>query len=85
MKNAETADKEKNGSGLTLYSTWLSRVGVSRTSGWRWQKLGWIKVINIAGRPYVKDAEAAQFIARAEAGEFARERKAPVVVSSVLP
>jgi hypothetical protein len=48
--------------------------GVSRSTGWRWRKNGWLTTVNIAGRPYLTDKALAEFMRRAEAGEFAKER-----------
>jgi hypothetical protein len=38
-------------------------------TAWRWRKRGWLKTVNIAGRPYLTD--------KALAGEFAKEHKTP--------
>lgn len=46
--------------------------GVSDVTLWRWRKNGWIKLVNISGRPYVDLASLAEFDRRAAAGEFAR-------------
>jgi len=58
-------------------SKFLSDMGRSRVTGWRWRKLGWLEVINVAGRPYVTDDGIQKFKTRAESGEFAREYKTP--------
>ena len=44
-------------------------------TAWRWRKRGWLKTVNIAGRPYLTDKALAEFLRRAEAGEFAKEPK----------
>lgn len=56
---------------ITLAS-WRRQVGVSAVTAWRWAKRGWIRTINVAGRPYVTAEAAVDFTRRAESGEFAR-------------
>jgi predicted site-specific integrase-resolvase len=52
-------------------------MGISDTTAWRWRKNGWLKAINIAGRPYLTGRAVEDFLARAEAGEFAKEPRVP--------
>lgn len=51
---------------------WAGDAGLSAVTVWRFRKRGWITTINIAGRPYVTAAAAAEFERRATAGEFAQ-------------
>jgi hypothetical protein len=51
--------------------------GISEITAWRRRKAGWLSTVNICGRPYVTGEALAEFLRRAEAGEFAREHKAP--------
>jgi len=37
-----------------------------------------LETVNIAGRQYITDSAIAEFKRRAQAGEFAKEHKAPV-------
>lgn len=53
------------------YDVWLKALGRSRVTGWRWVKLGMIKPVKIAGKPYITRDEDARFWERARAGEFA--------------
>ena len=46
-------------------------LGVSRTTVWRFRKLGWLKTVQIAGKAYVTDAAWTEFVQRAEQGDFA--------------
>ena len=57
---------------LTPYDDWLTLVGVSRATGWRYRKDGWITTVNLAGRLYVSQKDIEHFFRRLEAGEFAR-------------
>ena len=57
---------------LLAYRKWLADTGVSKTTGWRWIKSGWIRTINIAGRLYVTREEIESFEVRAGNGEFAK-------------
>jgi hypothetical protein len=52
---------------------WIAEVGINPTTAWSWRKKGWLQTINIAGRHYLTAAQRAEFIRRAEAGEFAKE------------
>jgi hypothetical protein len=67
---------------LTAFGKFLDSVGCSRTTGWRWRKFGWIETIPIAGRPFVRREAIDRFLARAQAGEFAKVpcRQTEVVV-----
>jgi len=47
--------------------------GISDVTLWRWGKRGWIKIINICGRPYIDLASLAEFDRRAATGEFAKK------------
>ncbi len=64
-------------SDLVAFEAWLSSINRTAVTGWRWRKLGWIEVINIAGRLYISRAAIARFEARAAAGEFSRPHKTP--------
>ncbi len=48
-----------------------SELGVSRTTVFRYRKHGWLKTVEIAGKPFVTEAAWQSFVTRAEAGEFA--------------
>lgn len=63
--------------GLVTLEKFLQETGLSHTTGWRYRKRGWLKVINIAGRHYVAKSEIARFIARAQKGEFAQVAACP--------
>ncbi|MGA2446564.1 MAG: hypothetical protein ABSG50_14170 [Opitutaceae bacterium] len=52
---------------------WIADVGINPSTAWHWRKRGWLKTVNIAGRHYLTAAQRAEFIRRAEAGEFAKE------------
>ncbi|HVU26849.1 MAG TPA: hypothetical protein VHG71_03840 [Verrucomicrobiae bacterium] len=56
---------------------WREQVGVTSCTTWRWQKKGWLKTINIAGRVYLSQEAIREFQRRAEAGEFAQVHKIP--------
>jgi hypothetical protein len=49
-------------------------MGISRCTLYRYRRLGWLSVINIAGRPYITSEAASEFNRRAAAGDF---KKAP--------
>ena len=64
-----TIDK---GPAIVPFGKFLRTIGRSRTTGWRWRRLGWIDVVTIAGRPYVRREDIETFVARARRGEFAQ-------------
>ena len=51
--------------------------GISQVTAWRWRKAGWLSTVNICGRQYVTGEAMTEFLRRAQAGEFAKEHKAP--------
>ena len=54
---------------------WLDQIGTSSVTAWRWRKKGWLKVVNVGGRLFLRPEDRAEFEHRAASGEFA---KAPV-------
>jgi hypothetical protein len=52
-------------------------VGISKTTAWRWRRAGWLKTVNIAGKHYLTRDGLAEFLRRAEAGEFAKKSVTP--------
>ena len=52
------------------FTLWLHNLGVSRTTGWRWRKVGLIHPVYIAGRLYVSPEDVDSFTRRALSGEF---------------
>lgn len=63
--------------GLVALNTWLTQVGVTPVTAWRWRRNGWLKTVNIQGRVYLSDEALAEFKRRAEAGDFAKVHKSP--------
>lgn len=51
---------------------WIADVGINPSTAWQWRKRGWLKTVNIAGRHYLTAAQRAEFVSRAEAGEFSQ-------------
>jgi len=64
---------------LQRFDSWLSTIPASSTTGWRWRKERMIRTLNIAGRVYVADDAIAEFMARAERGEFAKAHVTPAL------
>jgi hypothetical protein len=58
-------------------SKWLSEIGVTQCTAWRWRKKGWLKTINISGRQYLTQKSIDEFQHRATAGEFSQVHKVP--------
>lgn len=61
------------------WARFLSSIGVSTQTGWRWRKLGLIQTHAIAGKPYVSAVEIESFNQRLAAGEFSGIRKTGAV------
>lgn len=75
MNNSEHLKNGLQFGELTAFGKFLQSVGCSRTTGWRWRTNGWIETVNIAGRPFVRREAIDKFLARAEAGDFAKISK----------
>ena len=67
-----------SGAAVISLNKWLSEVGVTPVTAWRWRKRGWLKTVNIAGRQYLTQEAIDEFRRRAVAGEFAQEHRVPV-------
>ena len=68
---------QNTASSLRSFDDFLSDLGKTRTTGFRWRKLGLIEVVNIFGRLYVTRDAIEQFEEKAKRGDFAREVKTP--------
>jgi hypothetical protein len=67
----------KPASGLVALNHWISQVGITPTTCWRWRKKGWLQTVNICGRQYIARDAIAEFERRAKAGDFATDPKVP--------
>ncbi len=65
--------------GIKPMSRFCEDNGITRATGWRWRRNGWINTINIYGRQYVTRDEEERFLSRALRGEFHRESHTPSV------
>jgi predicted site-specific integrase-resolvase len=70
--------------GMVALNVWLTRIGVTPVTGWRWRNKGWLKTVNIMGRVYVTDEAVLEFSRRAQAGEFAKVHKTPARKDSTV-
>lgn len=52
-------------------------------TAWRFEKRGWLNTVNIAGRRYITSEAAADFVRRAQAGEFAKQHPTPKRVEAL--
>jgi hypothetical protein len=78
LESASPIQSPQRGEGtIVALNIWLTQVGVAPVTAWRWRRKGWLKTVNIMGRVYLTDEARREFNRRAEAGEFAREHKAP--------
>jgi hypothetical protein len=77
VNTASTSNFKIEGRPILSLHKFCDQAGISHTTGWRWRKNGWLTTVNIAGRPYLTDKALAEFMRRAEAGEFAKEPKVP--------
>ncbi len=73
MKRQDTKKNEIESFSTPIpLADWRRKVGISQVTAWRWAKRGWLRTINVAGRPYITPQAAQDFACRAEAGEFAK-------------
>jgi hypothetical protein len=68
---------QENSNGVVAFEKWRRSVGVSRTTGWRWRRSGWLQTFNISGKIYLERAEASRFVALAKSGQFAKPPTMP--------
>jgi hypothetical protein len=61
----------------------LEELGKTSSTGWRYAKLGWVKLVNIAGKNYITREAEDEFLRRAQAGEFAKQAVVPSRAHSV--
>jgi predicted site-specific integrase-resolvase len=52
---------------------WLTKIGKSRATGYRWRDSGKVVTVNVDGKHFITSEEIKRFWARAAAGEFARK------------
>lgn len=64
-------------SDLITLDKWLSEIGITNATRWRWEQKGWIKTILISNRRYVRREDHEEFLRRAAAGEFEQKPKVP--------
>lgn len=69
--------QETQCSNLVSFDRWLTELGKTRVTGFRWRRDGLIETKDIHGRLYVTREAIARFEARALAGEFSRPAKTP--------
>lgn len=72
MENQYDRTANSQSDSLVCFNKWLTDIGVTSTTGWRWRKRGIIQTTNIYGRLYVSESAIASFVAKAKAGEFAK-------------
>jgi hypothetical protein len=69
--------------GIKPMSRFCEENYITRATGWRWRRNGWINTINIYGRQYVTRDEEERFLRRAAQGEFHRDPHAPVAAKEI--
>jgi hypothetical protein len=52
---------------------WLTKIGKSRATGYRWRAGGKVATVNVDGKHFITTEEIKRFWARAAAGEFDRK------------
>ena len=73
--NAFLAAKTASAGGME-YQSWLSLLGTGRTTGWEWQKRGWLRCYRVGKQLFIANDEISLFWQRATRGEF---EQAPTV------
>jgi hypothetical protein len=54
------------------FALWLSKLGLSRPTGYRYRRDGKVKTHNVEGREFILTEEIIRFWVRVKAGEFAK-------------
>jgi hypothetical protein len=62
---------------IVSLSKFCQEAGINPITAWRWRRAGWLATVNICGRQYRTGEAIADFLRRAEAGEFAKEHRVP--------
>ncbi len=70
------SDTIQNELPITL-DKFISTIGISDSTAWRWRRDNILRTENIYGRLYVMPKDLRDFTRRMEAGEFAKAHKAP--------
>jgi len=75
-------DIPSNGGGqqdapITSLQNFCRAMDISPITAWRMRRKGWLVTVNICGRQYVTAEAAAEFVRRANSGEFAQVHPAP--------
>lgn len=62
---------------IVSLNKFCQEAGINPVTAWRWRRAGWLSTVNICGRQYLTGEAIADFLRRAEAGEFAKEHVVP--------
>jgi hypothetical protein len=68
--NVPTGDFDAGGMEFAL---WLSKLGLSRPTGYRYRRDGKVVTHNVEGREFILTEEISRFWRRVKAGEFAKQ------------
>ena len=79
-----TTNATQTASNLVPFDDWLSQLGKTRCTGWRWREKGIVETVNLFGRWYITRDEIARFEARVIAGEFAKQFDTQKAVAASL-
>jgi hypothetical protein len=66
--NARSGDRS---SWLPL-KEWTTRMGLSSVTVWRWRRQGWLKVVRVGSRLFLRPEDITEFEERAALGEFSK-------------
>jgi hypothetical protein len=64
---------------LVPFETWLTSLGLDRSTGYRYRQRGILTTVNIFGRLYITRDEIARFKKRALPGEFSQKHRSRFV------
>jgi hypothetical protein len=74
MENAANKGTGPDCGGIE-FILWLTRIGKSRPTGYRWRKKNMIKAVNVEGKLFVTKQQIDLFWQRAEKGDFAKKAR----------
>jgi hypothetical protein len=85
MSRTTTLKSEAATPPIQSLQAFITGMGIKPITAWRMRKKRWLTTINIAGRQYITADAVAEFMRRAEAGDFAKVHPTPKRKSSTLP
>jgi hypothetical protein len=78
QRTSASTGGEVNSPPIQSLQSFITGMGISPVTAWRFEKRGWLTTINIAGRRYITAEAIREFVRRSAAGDFAKEHPTPM-------